>query len=1079
MNLTRLALQHRTATSVLLGILVLAGTMAYGRLPRAEDPGFVVRTAVVTSFFPGASPEQVELLVTDPIEEAVEGIEEIHYITSESRRGVSVLEVNFLESLSPEAVETGFDELRETLGDLRPALPRELLGPQVNDDFGDVFGTVVAITGDGFDLVELERVAERARAALLGLDDVSRVEIQGAPEQRLYVEYDPARLAEAGLSPPLLADILQRRNIVRPGGEVRSATERYQLQVSGSFESADDLKSMRFRLPSGELTALSDVATVRRTTEDPPRTLVRYNGLPAVTLGVSMDAGGQITSLGPRVLELLDRFEEELPVGIETHVVSYQTSYVKKSVENFVVSLVQGIGIVLIVTLLTLGVRTGLIVAAVLPLTMVGSLVLMELFGISLNQMSLAALIMSLGLLVDSAIVMAESIQVAMREGRSPVQAALDSAAELRLPLLVSSLTTAAALLPTYLAASTTGEYTAPIFEVVTIALLLAWVLSLTMTPMLSVIAAGWTQKDPGKDSGKVSGKDSADEDGFDGPFFRRYEALLLALVRRPWISLGGFVGLLAVSLWAFQFVPQLFFPRTDKSTFQIELELPESASIARTSEVTAGIESFLAEQLQAELDPGETRRWLPNTDRDYVRSGVVNWTAFIGSGAPRFLLGYTPEQPRPNYVFILANASANSELDEIIGQVGDFVSENYPEVLARVEKLRNGPPLDYPVEVRLSGEDPARLYELATDLKNKLKGLPGTLHVGDDWDTFRKTLRVDVDDDRARRAGLTEQDVALALQTATDGLELTRYREGNDLIPVVLRSKDASQGGLDQLGNLQILTPDGRSVPLEQVASVSVGLEPGKILRRDRQRTLTVQSDIDPTADRSVTPFSITATLVPILEEAAAQWPVGYGYEIGGEVESSGDAQASIQAKQPIAVLAIIGLLVLQFNSLRGPLIVLITLPFTLIGVSGGLLLTQKPFGFMALLGVIALFGVVINNAVVLLDRIDTEMSKYGRSRAAAVIEASKRRLRPILLTTATTVGGLLPLWIAGGPMFSPMAVAFLFGLVASTLLTLGLVPVLYGILYRVNFSDDSPSVPNRQKAEPALGTDPETVPT
>ncbi|MEM1180823.1 MAG: efflux RND transporter permease subunit [Acidobacteriota bacterium] len=1052
MNLTRFALDNRTATGVFLGLLVLAGSLSFGRLPRAEDPGFVIRTAVVTSIFPGASPEQVELLVTDPIEEAIEDIEEIHYVTSESRRGVSVLEVNFLESLSPEQVEVGFDELRETLLDIRPLLPPEIRGPQVDDDFGDVFGTVVAITGDGFDLVELERLGERARAVLLTLDEVSRVELQGAPDQRIFVEYDPARLKALGLSPMLLAEALRQRNIVRPAGEVRSDAERFELEVTGSFESPDELAAMRFRLPSGDIASLGDVAQIRRSTEDPPRSEIRYNGQPAITLSVSMDDGGQITELGPRVLETLGAVEAELPVGVEFHVVSYQTSQVKKGVENFLVSLLQGIGIVLAVTLLTLGVRTGLIVAAVLPLTMVGSLVLMELFGISLNQMSLAALIISLGLLVDSAIVMAESIQVSMREGKSPVEAAIESAAELRLPLLVSSLTTAAALLPTYLAESTTGEYTSAIFEVVTIALLLAWVLSLTMTPLLSVIAARSAGGDRSADPGA-----EMDDAIYDGPFFRRYRRLLLTLVRHRWLSLAGFVGLLAVSLWAFQFVPQLFFPRTDKSTFQIELELPESASFARTSEVTAGVERFLAEELRAELDPSETERWLPNTERAYARSGVVNWTSFIGSGAPRFLLGYTPEPPRPNYVFILAHASTNGELDRIIRETGDFMRRTYPEVLARVDRLRNGPPLDYPVEVRLSGEDPARLYDLAADLKAKLRSLPGTQHVGDDWDTYRKTVTVDVNHDRARRAGLTESDIALSLETATEGLELTQYREGNDLIPVVLRSRHASDGGLEALRGLDVMNPAGLSVPLGQVAELGVSLEPGKILRRDRQRTLTVQADLDPDADRSVTPFSLAAALVPILEEAKASWPLGYRYELGGEVESSGDAQASIQAKQPIAVIAILSLLVLQFNSLRGPIIVIATLPFTLIGVVGGLVLTQKPFGFMALLGVIALFGVVINNAVVLLDRIETEMKRFGRSRADAVLEASKRRLRPILLTTATTVGGLAPLWIAGGPMFSPMAVAFLFGLVASTLLTLGLVPVLYGILYRVSFDDDN----------------------
>ncbi|MEM8930366.1 MAG: efflux RND transporter permease subunit [Acidobacteriota bacterium] len=1055
MSLTRWALDNRTATVVFLALLTLAGSLSYGRLPRAEDPGFVVRVAVVTTFFPGASPEQVELLVTDPIEAALEDIQTIDYVLSESRTGTSVIEVAVLESLSPQAVEEAFDEIRETVSDARPLLPAEAMVPRVDDDFGDVFGTVVALTGDGFDLVELERVAERIRSVLLGLQDVARIEIQGTQPQRLFIEVDPTRLDALGLSTVALGDILRARNIIQPGGDVRTERERLPLAVSGSFDSVEALERMRFRLPSGEMVALADVAAVRRGTEDPPRLGVRYNGHDAVTLAIAMRDDGKITRLGPEVLDALDRMRDELPIGIESHLVAYQTSYVEKSVENFVASLAQGVGIVLLVTLLALGLRTGLVVAAILPLTMVGSLVLMEVFGISMNKMSLAALIIALGLLVDSAIVMAESIQVSIREGRPPVEAAIESATELRLPLLVSSLTTAAALLPTYLAESTTGEYTSAIFEVVTIALLLAWVLSLTMTPLLSVLV---NRRDDGTADDGTADDGTADGGGesvYDGGFYRRYRSALLALVRRRWLALAGFVALFAVSLWGFRYVPQLFFPRKEQTTFQVQLELPYSAPFQRTVEVVDDLERFLSEELMAELAADEDRTWRPNENRRFARHGVVNWASFLGNGAPRFLLGYNPEQPRPNYAFLIANSSDYDAQDTIIERVEGYITERFPDVQARVEKMRNGPPLDYPVEIRLSGDDPAILVDLARDLQRRLRELPGTVLVGDDWDTYNKTLRVEVDDARARRAGVTERDVARSLATLTDGVVLTEYREGNDLIPVVLRSRAARADRVDQLRALSVAKPTGERVPLDQVAELAVDFEPSKILRRDRQRTLTVQAAIDPRADRSVTPFSVVAAVVPILDEAAATWPLGYRYELGGEVESSGDAQASIQAKQPIALLAILSLLVLQFNSLRGPVIVLATLPFTLIGVVGGLVLTQKPFGFMALLGVIALFGVVINNAVVLLDRIETEMRRYGRSRGAAVLEASQRRLRPILLTTATTVGGLVPLWLTGGPMFSPMAVALLFGLVASTLLTLGLVPVLYGILYRVDFTD------------------------
>ena len=1044
MNITRWALDNRTATAVFLFLLTAAGLFSYTGLPRAEDPGFVIRVAVVTTFLPGASAEQMELLVTDPLEAAIEDIQEVDFVVSESRAGTSVIEVSLLESISPEAVEKGFDEVRETVADVRSTLPTEVIGPQINDDFGDVFGTVVALTGDGFGPVELERVAERLRAGLLTLKDVARVEIQGVQEQRIFIDYEPARLRELGLSPAELASQLRARNIVSPGGDLRSDRERLDLEVTGSFERVADIESMDLVLPNGELVTLGDVAEVRRGTVDPPMQTVSYKGQPAVTLAISMADGGKITQLGPRVLDALDSMKHELPVGLETHLVAYQTSYVDKSIQSFVLSLLQGIGIVLAVTLLALGLRSGLVVAAILPLTMLGSLVIMQVLDISLNKMSLAALIIALGLLVDSAIVMAESIKVSIAEGMEPTEAAIAGAKELRLPLLVSSLTTAAALLPTYLAESTTGEYTSAIFEVVTIALLLAWLFAMTAIPVLTVLVS----RMPGA-------SDDSAEQPYGGTFYRRYRALLLSLVQRRWVSLTAFIALFAVGMWMFQFVPQLFFPRKEQTTFEVELELPRGVPFQRTAEVAADVERFIAEELQAVPAADEDRPWLPNTDRRFERHGVVNWAAFVGSGAPRFLLGYNPKQPRPNYIFMVANSSAFEVQDRIIEQVEAYVTETHPDVLARVQKLINGPPLEYPVEVRLHGEDPKRLYAMARDVQRRLQELPGTVNVGNDWDTYRKKVRVEVDPARARRAGVTEAEVARSLNAATQGEAVTVFRDGNDLIPVVVRAEGARQDDLAQLSGIDVWTRSGDTVPLAQVADLELAMEPSKILRRDRRRTLTVQADIAANAPRSVTAFSVVADVVPLLEDAKKDWPLGYGYELGGEVESSSEANASIQAKQPIALLAIVALLVLQFNSLRGPLIVLATLPFTLTGVSMGLVATQKPFGFMALLGVIALFGVVINNAVVLLDRIETEMKRYGRSRGAAVIEASQRRLRPILLTTATTVGGLIPLWLTGGPMFSPMAVALLSGLVVSTLLTLGLVPVLYGIFYRVSFAD------------------------
>ena len=564
MFLTRLSLQFRTTTLVLLGTLFVAGLSIYGALPRAEDPGFQIRVAVVTTLLPGANPEQVEMLVTDRLEEAVETMSEVDFISSESRPGVSVVEVNFGEQYAN--LVPIFDELREKVADARPELPPEAIGPFINDDFGDVFGTVLAITGEGFSVVELERAAERARQRLLRLSDVGKVDILGAQEERIFLEYDTARLAASGLGPAQLAQQLAARNILRPGGDVRTDQERFELEVSGNFESMDAVRRTLLRLPDGDLIALEDLVEVRRGTEEPAAVRTRYNGDEAVVLAVAMRDGGKITQLGPQVLDAVDALESEMPLGIEIHLASYQTTQVEKSVNNFVASLLQGIAVVLGVMLLTLGLRTGFIVAAMIPFTMVGSLVFMNLFGISLNQMSLAALIISLGLLVDSAIVMAESILVAIQRGVKAVTASLQAARELSLPLLVSSLTTAAALLPTYLAESTTGEYTSAIFEVVTISLLLAWVLSLTMTPLFCVMFAARRRQteDRGAEQDDAAVSPGGDSDGdavYDTRFYGWYRRRLEGLLQRPVIALLGFVILLGTSLWAFQFVPSALLP--------------------------------------------------------------------------------------------------------------------------------------------------------------------------------------------------------------------------------------------------------------------------------------------------------------------------------------------------------------------------------------------------------------------------------------------------------------------------------------------------------------------------------------
>jgi multidrug efflux pump subunit AcrB len=771
--------------------------------------------------------------------------------------------------------------------------------------------------------------------------------------------------------------------------------------------------------------------------------------------------------------------------------------------------------------LLTLGVRTGTIVASAIPITVVGSLLFMAALGISLNKMSLTALIIALGLLVDNAIVISESILVQMREGKSPFSAAVDSAQELRFPLLVSSLTTAAALLPPYLANHAVAEYTSAIFEVVSIALLFSWGLSLTVMPMLCFLylkvdgesapapasATGASRPAPGNTdvtettwwnpatwtasrssatgSSEAPGEDApddapADDPGGDGeydtPFYRWYRGMLLRLVRNRWLALAGAVAVLAGAFWTATQLPEQFIPRKEETLFNAQLEMPDGTPFERTQAVMHDLESFMRDSLQVPAS-SENPLWaVPRIDETtFEQQGVVNWASWVGSGAPRYILSYNPEPSRPNYAYMLVNTTSYDVQSSVFRQMNAFLDRRYPEATPRLQKLENGPAVPYPVEIRLSGPSTATLQRIADRVTARLRDEPGMTHVSDNWGQRLKQLRVDVDDAQAQRAGLTNEDIGLSVRTSLTGVPLTHFRDGNDRVPVLLRSDRAATRSVASLSGIDVYAQNtGRNVPLTQVADLQLRFDNSKIQRRNRTPTITVRGDLAPTAEKSVTPVSIVQSIKPWLQEQRQSWPQGYRFEIGGEPEQSGSAQNQIRQKMPYAALLIVLLLVAQFNAIREPIIVLLTLPFVLIGVVAGLFLMGLPLDFMGLMGVIALFGIVINNAVVLLDRIEIEMDDFGRDPPAAVLEASQRRLRPILLTTATTIGGLVPLWLTGDVMFTPMAVGMIFGLLVSTLLTLGLVPILYSIFHSLDFSGLTAAARSGDPAAPS-GTAPQ----
>ncbi len=1027
MDLTSVAIRKKRITSIALFLIVVMGVLTYDSMPRAEDPGFTIRTALVQTIFPGASPERVEQLVTDKLEKVIQEMPEIDFINSQSKPGISLIYVNIKESYKE--MRPIWDNLRRKVDRARSQLPAGISGPFVNDEFGDVFGTLITVTGDGYTYVELKEVADDTRNELLLIDEVAKVDIVGAQAERVFVEFNNARLAELGLSPGQLKAILDARNIIFPGGELFTEDEQIVLEPSGNFESIAELKQTVITLPDKpNLLYLDDLVRIERGYVDPPTSKVTYNGAPALVLAVSLREGGNIIALGEAINTKLARFKSVYPIGLDFDVLYFQPEFVEQKVNDFIGNLLQAVGIVVLVMLLFLGFRTGLVVASLIPMAMVMALMVMGWLDIGLDQMSLSALIISLGLLVDNAIVMSESIMVAMAEGKSPVTAAIESAQELRVPLLIASLTTSAAFLPIFLAESSVGEYTAPIFKVVTITLLCSWFLALTMIPLFCVLFLKIEQKTEGS---------------YDTKFYAGFRATLLSLLRRPIVTIIATIAIFIGTMQLTRFVPAIFFPANDKPVMYAELKMPIGTPLAKTERTIQSVERFIASELRAELDAsGET-----------IRDGVLDWSAFIGNGPPRFYLSLTQEPQSPEYSYILMNVTDRWKMEsDLIPRLERFCLENLPDISATIAPLALGPPVAAPVQVRISGKEIDEVFRIADKVRAKLAVMAGPTEITDDWGLRTKKLFVRINQPRAQRAGLTSQDIAVSLQTVMSGITTTDYREGDEVIPVVLRSVAADRKDIGKLESHNIYAQTtGRAVPLKQVADVEVEFQPARILRRDRLKTVTVEAGLE----SGYNAIAVANQLKPWLDEQSLTWPIGYKYEQGGEVESSGEANDSINAKLPIAGLLIVLLLVGQFDSLRRPAIILLTIPLGLIGVIFGLLITQLPMGFISFLGIISLSGIVINNAIVLIDRIRIEIEENGLTPARAVLESAQRRLRPILLTTATTVGGLIPLWLGGGPLFESMAVAILFGLLFATTLTLGFVPTLYSIFFRVNFKN------------------------
>jgi len=1018
-DLTAAAIAKNRITLTVVGLVILAGISAYNQLPKAQDPGFIIRTVVITTRFPGASPERVELLVTDKIEKKIQEMPEIDSITSESRTGISIIYANFKESYK--VMRPIFDDLRRKVDVVTPDLPQGTEKPIVDDEFGDVFGSVYTLQGDGFSYAELKTIADELRDDLLKEPDIAKVSIHGAQQEVIFVEYNNSRLSELGLSPQRLSASLASVNIVSSGGDIVSGRERITLEPTGNFESVEDLRRTVVELPGGTVAYLEDFVEIYRGYKDPPRSVSRVNGVPTLAIAISMREGGDILRLGERLDQLMPALIEKYPWGIAYEKVWFQAELVEQVVSEFTSSLGQAVIIVILVMIAFLGLRTGLVVGSLIPATVIASLFWMQLFDITINQISLTALIIALGLLVDNAIVIVESIIVKREAGQPAVAAAIDSGKELKMPLLISSLTTAAAFMPIAMAKSSVGEYTSDIFYVVSIALLSSWLLAMTLVPMLTTIALKI------KKSGKTQDKQ------FDSRWYGYYRAILGASLRCRVRFLAVIFSLFALAIVGMGFVRQEFIAPSEDPVFSGKLELPLGTSIETSQEQIADIDQFIHDTYYAP-ESGEPL--------------VSNWLTFIGEGGPRMQLSLNPPNPNPANTFVIANTYDGKDVEEVMAGIEAYAREHHPDMATQVKRLQNGPPVDYPIIVRLSGSDFDNLYTMADEVVGYLYEQAEVSDIKNSWGLQTKKLLVDVDQELARRSGVTSEDVAYSLQAGLTGIDLTQYREDDELIPVTLRTVEADRQDFSKIDGLAVYSQSTDvSVPLKQVANVTLTFEPGIIERRDRDRTMSLNVQLT----QSATAAEVAKTLIPWLENAAMSWPAGHGFEIGGETEESGEANASIAAELPVAAMLILLLLVGQFNSMRRPAIILSTIPLGLVGVTFGLLIANSSFGFFTLLGLISLSGIIINNAIVLLDRIAIEINEFGRSQQDAIMMACQQRFRPILLTTATTVLGMTPLLWGGTAMFKPMAITIIFGLAFATALTLLVVPVLYAIFFRI----------------------------
>jgi multidrug efflux pump subunit AcrB len=1021
-NLSRWALQHQPLVRYLMAVLLLGGVLSYFQLGQEEDPPFVFRAMVVRAYWPGATSVQMSLQVADKIEKVLQEVPYADKIRSYSKPGETVIFFQVRETAPAKDVPDTWYTVRKKVNDARYTLPQGVIGPFFNDEFGDTFGVVYAFSADGFDYAELKRFVDGVRQEMLRLPDVNKVDLYGVQDEKLFIELSHQRISQLGLTVEQIAHQINAQNAIEAQGVLTLPDQRIFVRVQGQLDSVEALRKLPLHAGKSSI-LLEDIATVKRGFVDPPVSKLRMQGKEVIGMGVAMSKGGDIIRLG-KILEYAEKkITQNLPVGIEMTKVLDQPKAVSSSVSEFVKVLVEAVVIVLAVSFLSLGLHTnpwridtrpGLVVGLTIPLVLAVTFFAMKVLGINLHKISLGALIIALGLLVDDAIIAVEMMVRKLEEGFSKLEAATYAYETTAMPMLTGTLITAAGFLPIGLAQSAAGEYTFSIFAVTALALVISWFVAVLFVPYLGYLL--------------LTVKSRVDTDQphelFDTPFYNGFRQVVRACVRRKWLTISVTLLSFMLGIYGFKFIEQQFFPDSSRTELLVDLKLPEGSSFAASEQQAKRFESWLSQQPE-----------------------VANYLTFVGEGAPRFYLSIDQQLVQSNLVQFVITPPDLPAREALRKKATAYLEQNFPDVRSRVKLLPNGPPVPYPVQFRVQGPDPRVVRENADKVKDVLRAHPSTLGVNDNWNENIKVMNVMVDQERARALGVNSVLLSRAANTILSGATIAQYREADKLIDVVLRQPLSERDTMTKLADAHVPTENGRYVQMSQVAKPELGFEPGIIWRENRDFAITVQSDVAEGVQGTTVALQLDKQLAALRDAL----PLGYRIVIAGVAADSGTAQQSIAAKVPLMLFIVMTLLMLQLHSFKRTLLVYLTGPLGLIGASATMLLLNKPFGFVAQLGVIALLGMIIRNSVILVDQIEQDIAQ-GVSPWTAVVESAVRRCRPIVLTAAAAVLAMIPL--SRSLFWGPMAVAIMGGLIVATVLTLLFLPALYAAVFKVRES-------------------------